>query len=183
MSTGVPTGAPLSLEVIEGPGAGLKVPLRGALVIGSGDDADLSLSGEHTAPRHARVSAAGDRAIVEDLGSDTGTFVNRVEIHGPATLRVGDELQVGVSVFTLRTAAQVARHESAVIAVPPVLAVAPSPPRYISPAALADDVPPGNDMQQLERLLDVNVRFRARTAPLAVLVLVALVVAIYLGAR
>ena len=36
---------------------------------------------------------------------------------------------------------------------------------------------------ELERLLDARVRFNARTAPLAVFALAALVVIVYLGAR
>src|SRR5262249_51915682 len=43
----------------------------------------------------ARLSAQGDRAVLEDLGSANGTFVNSSRIRGPATLRRGDQIDIG----------------------------------------------------------------------------------------
>jgi pSer/pThr/pTyr-binding forkhead associated (FHA) protein len=180
--------SPLVLEIIEGPGAGLTVPLQGPTVIGRGDDADLVLNNEYTSRAHARISPAPDEhAIVEDLESSNGTFVNDQAVHGSTKMSPGDNLLVGVSVFTLRTEVEIDRRTTAIRNVPLALA-APQPPTLAAPqpskemSALGEPAK-SPQMSELERLLDVNVKFRARTAPLAMLVLVALVVAIYLGAR
>jgi pSer/pThr/pTyr-binding forkhead associated (FHA) protein len=174
---------PLYLEIIEGPGVGLKVPLRRPTVIGRGEEADLLLDNMHTSCSHARITPRSDDcAFVEDLESSNGTFVNHVAVHAPTQMSVGDELVVGLSVFTLRTGAEVDRRATAVHPVPGVLASPERPRQYIPPTAFR--VPAKSaQLAELERLLDVNVKFRARTAPLAVLVLVALVLCVYFGAR
>jgi pSer/pThr/pTyr-binding forkhead associated (FHA) protein len=175
--------SPLYLEIIEGPGVGLKVPLRGQIVIGRGEAADLVLDNVHTSRVHARIApGVDDNATVEDVDSSNGTFVNQVQVHAPTQMSVGDELVVGVSVFTLRTAVDIDRRATAIRPVPPILGVQQHPPQYVAPPAVR--VPPQTpQVAELERLLDGNVKFRARMAPLAVLVLVALVISIYLGAR
>ncbi len=159
---------------------GLTVPLQGPTVIGRGDEADLVLNNAYTSRAHARISPAPDgHAIVEDLESSNGTFVNNEAVHGATKMSPGDDLLVGVSVFTLRTEVQIDRRTTAIRNFPLALA-APQPSREMSALGEPAKSP---QMSELERLLDVNVKFRARTAPLAMLVLVALVVAIYLGAR
>jgi pSer/pThr/pTyr-binding forkhead associated (FHA) protein len=194
--------SPLNLEIVEGPGVGLKVPLRRPIVIGRGEEADLVLDNAHTSRAHARITPGSDgHASVEDLGSANGTFVNHVDVHAPTQMSVGDELVIGVSVLTL-SAADLDRRATAVHSVPTDAAgpqrsgpqrpgpqphgpqrPGPQPaPRRVAPPAFAVR-PKATQMAELERLLDVNVKFRARMAPLAVLVLVALVVSIYLGAR
>jgi hypothetical protein len=173
----------LVLEIIEGPGAGLQVALQKPIVIGRGEEADLALTNPYTSRAHARISPApNERAIVEDLESSNGTFVNRKSVHGPTNMAPGDELLVGVSVFMLGTAAPSDRRTTALRGVPPALA---APRRSEETAAVVARGEPVKSpgMAELERLLDVNVKVAASTAPLAMLVLVALVVAIYLGAR
>jgi len=53
--------------------------------------------------RHARISVAGKKASIEDLGSKNGTYVNgkRVE-NKPVRLSDGDEIQLGSVFLTLR---------------------------------------------------------------------------------
>lgn len=172
--------SPLVLEIIEGPGAGLTVPLQGPTVIGRGDEADLVLNNAYTSRAHARISPAPDaHAIVEDLGSSNGTFVNNRAVHGSTKMSPGDDLLVGVAVFRLATEAGNDRRTTAIRNVPLAL-TATQPSEEMS--AFGDPAK-SPQMSELERLLDANVKFRASTAPLAMLVLVALVVAIYLGAR
>lgn len=179
-----------SLEIVEGPDAGRQVRLAGPLVLGRSEDADLVLEDAQVSRRHARVSPAPDGgATVEDLDSANGTFVNRTEVRGPTRLADGDDLAVGVTVLTLRTAAQIAAAPSAVRRVPPALVAAERRPDYVDRVGAAGGRAGGAQrggapvVPDLDRLLDVNVRYRARTAPLAIFVLVALIVAIYLGAR
>jgi pSer/pThr/pTyr-binding forkhead associated (FHA) protein len=211
----------LSLEIVEGADAGRMVAVAGTVTIGRGRDADLVLADELVSRRHAQVTLDGPGAVVEDLGSRNGTYVNGERIHGPVRLEPGDQLQLGVSLVELRSASQIAERPSAVHPVPPPLAVPARPPDYLAgsdpgedspdlgaappadragsprapdPAALVAAQaaahpaapgpaagPPGRTRHELDPLLDSRVKGKARTAPLALFVLAALVVIIYLA--
>ncbi len=179
MSTG------LTLEIVEGPGAGRRLPLAGPIVIGRARDTDLVLEDGEVSRHHARVTPLDDgSARVEDLGSANGTFLAGNELHGPALLEPGDELQIGVTVIELQRAAQ----PSAVRAVPPALATAPREPTYVNPAVAQAERSggggsSGGSAATLEKYLDVRVRRRAQLAPLALFVLVALALIVYFATR
>jgi predicted component of type VI protein secretion system len=222
----------LSLEIVEGAGAGGMVGLAGPVTVGRGRDADLVLPDELVSRHHAQVTSTGSGAVVEDLGSRNGTFVNGEAIHGPTHITPGDQLQLGVTLVELRSAIQIAEQPSAVHRVPPPLAVPSRTPDYLAGpdpdagsdhrAAGAADLPAvdgpdpraaahagaraaggagaqaagapdpatpgppspwpgGRPRHGLEPLLDSRTKGKARTAPLALFVLVALVVIIYLA--
>jgi predicted component of type VI protein secretion system len=213
----------LSLEIVEGAGAGRMVAVAGTVTIGRGRDADLVLADELVSRRHAQVTPVGPGAVVEDLGSRNGTFVNGEGIHGPVRLAPGDQLQLGVSLVELRSAGQIAERPSAVHPVPPPLAVPTRAPDYLAGADTDEDAslgvgaaapadragsprapdpatpvaahaaahpaapdpaaagPLGGTRHELDPLLDSRVKGKARTAPLALFVLAALVVIIFLA--
>lgn len=134
--------AELILEIVEGDDAGRQTPLDGSLEIGREGSTGLALDDEQTSRRHARVTAQGDTATVEDLGSTNGTYLNGQPIEGQRTLRPGDRLRVGLTVFELRTSADVQRQPSAVIPVPQVTQLSgdvlePVPERELMPDAVA----------------------------------------------
>jgi pSer/pThr/pTyr-binding forkhead associated (FHA) protein len=52
--------------------------------------------------RHARLVVSGDTAIIEDLGSKNGTFVNRDRLSAPVRLSDGDRIEVGRACLTFR---------------------------------------------------------------------------------
>lgn len=180
-------GDRLTLEIIEGPGAGRQIAVDHEIVIGRGADSDLVLDDSQVSRRHARVAPLSEgAALVEDLGSANGTYVNGDQLYGPARLDPGDELLLGVTVIQARTDAQVAARPSAVRAVPPALAIAPRQPSYLKDRFhVKEPIPSGEEPSsgaaQLEKYLDVRVRRRAQLAPLALFVLVALAVIVYLG--
>jgi pSer/pThr/pTyr-binding forkhead associated (FHA) protein len=196
----------LSLEIVEGAGAGRIVALGGPVTVGRGRDADLVLADELVSRGHARVTPEGSGAVVEDLGSRNGTFVNGEAIHGPTRLQPGDQLQLGVTLVELRSARQIAERPSAVHPVPPPLAAPARLPDYLDGAADTDDGagspaapspatpapeparaaaaaagPRAGPRHELDPLLDSRTKAKARTAPLALFVLVALVLIIYLA--
>ncbi|HEU4396834.1 MAG TPA: FHA domain-containing protein [Actinomycetota bacterium] len=188
----------LSLEIVEGTDAGRRVAVVSPLTVGRAADADLALADELVSRWHARVSKRGAGAVVEDLGSRNGTFVNGNQIHGPTRLVPGDQLQVGVTLVELRSATQIAERPSAVQPVPPPLAVPERTPDYLPAGSGADPARPpvdggsgglkpsppvdgGTPRHELDSLLDSRTKGKARTAPLALFVLVALVVIIYLA--
>jgi FHA domain len=177
----------MTLEVVEGPGAGKQVVLDHPVVVGRVSDADLMLEDGEVSDRHARITAQPDgSATVEDLGSANGTFVNQNELMGPARLDPGDELLVGVTVIQLRSAQDIAARASAVIQIPPALAMAPRPATYVNPEVARVDAghePSAQGTPELEKYLDVRVRRRAQLAPLALFVLVCLALICYFALR
>ena len=69
----------------------------GNLEIGRSPTAQVSLPEVPSLSRsHARLRFAGNRVVLEDLGSRNGTFVNDRQVQGgPVELRSGDRFQVG----------------------------------------------------------------------------------------
>jgi pSer/pThr/pTyr-binding forkhead associated (FHA) protein len=143
--------AELILEIVEGEDAGRQTPLTGAVEIGRETSTGLPIDDEQASRRHARVEAQGDHAVVEDLGSTNGTYLNGQPIEGQRTLRPGDRLRVGLTVFELRTGEDVQRQPSAVIPVPQVTklstdVLAPASEEELMPepvAAAPADAEPG----------------------------------------
>jgi pSer/pThr/pTyr-binding forkhead associated (FHA) protein len=181
----------LTLEIVEGPDAGKTARLAGTIEIGRDPAAGLPLRDSQASRRHARISAQSGQAVVEDLDSSNGTFVNHQEVHVPTIVVAGDELLIGTSVIQLRSPAQIAIQASAVRQVPPALAIAERRPTFVDPAdekaaakreaAKAGKKPVGTP--ELDRLKDSRAKAQARLAPFAMLILVVLIVAIYLGTQ
>lgn len=168
------------LEVVEGPASGRQVPLNGPVEIGRDPRAGVVLQDDQTSRHHVRITPIEGGALAEDLGSTNGTFVNGNQIHAPTRMTPGDQLLVGISVIQLRSATQVARQPSAVRPVPPALASPPRQPDFIPGAVAKGGGPP---TPELDRLLDIRTKAKARTAPLAIFILVVFVVLIYLATR
>jgi pSer/pThr/pTyr-binding forkhead associated (FHA) protein len=188
----------LSLEIIEGRDAERRLELNGPLEIGRSPNAGFTLSDPHVSRSHARVVPEGAGAVVTDLRSTNGTFVNGHQLYGQTRLEPGDHLLVGSTVIELRTAAQVTERPSAAVPVPPPLAVPVSTPDYaprevfegltptpdegLDPAATPREAADPAAAHRLDPLLDVQAKRKARTAPLAVFVLVVLALLLYLAA-
>jgi hypothetical protein len=116
--------AELILEIVEGKNAGRQLPLSGPLDIGRDQGMPIALTDDTQASRrHARVSPQNGVAVVEDLGSTNGTFVNDQPIHSPRQLSPGDRIRIGLTVIELRSPQQVQQRPSAVQARPQVTAV------------------------------------------------------------
>ena len=167
----------LSLEIVEGPDAGTLVPLSAPLEVGRDVDVGLRLNDPHVSGRHVRIAPDGDGAVVEDLGDPGGTFVDDSEIRAQTRIRPGAEIQVGVTVLQLRSADDVAARPTAVRPKPPPLAAAPREPDYLLPGPTAEDPA----LEEVESLLDVHTKAKARLAPLAIFVLVVFAVLIFLA--
>lgn len=81
------------------------IPLPdGETVIGREPEAGVSIDSLHISRRHARIVVSAGRAMLEDLGSKNGTYLNGQRITSPMELTEGDEIGVGhdVLVFRLR---------------------------------------------------------------------------------
>lgn len=94
---------PSFLYVEKGPGAGQLLPIpAGKLVIGRATVSDLRLEHPSVSRRHAQLTRISNRFYVRDLGSQNGTYVNRVRIATEVEVHPGDELQVGAAMMRLR---------------------------------------------------------------------------------
>jgi pSer/pThr/pTyr-binding forkhead associated (FHA) protein len=184
-----PVAGDINLEVIEGPDAGKQIAVDRAIVIGRDQGSDLVLDDGEVSGQHARITPAPDgSATVEDLESTNGTFVNQNELTGPARLDPGDELLVGVSVLQLRTRQDIASRASAVIQIPPSMAMAPREPTFVNPEVRRFDETPQAAAgtaghPTVDRFLDVKVRRRAQLAPLALLTLIAIALILYFSLK
>ena len=115
------------LEIVTGPLAGRRLPLRGEVTVGRADT-DLELNDAEVSRAHAVLRAQPDGTVeVEDLGSTNGTYIDDVPVTGPALLGPGQQLRIGSTVLRLGGAAVTAAH-----AAPPTVeepAPATAPPR------------------------------------------------------
>ncbi len=89
--------AEIWLVVAEGPDAGREWRLAEPLVIGRGGDADVVLADPTVSRHHASFSAQGETAVVEDLESSNGTFVNGEQVAQPRRVTAGDVIALGGS--------------------------------------------------------------------------------------
>ncbi|MEP6909822.1 MAG: FHA domain-containing protein [Actinomycetota bacterium] len=190
------------LEIVEGPEAGRRISLDGALELGRDPGSNGALlQDELISRRHARVTPVEDGARVEDLESRNGTFVDGDQIFDPAHLAPGGQLLVGVTLFELRPAAEAAAGMTSVRPIPasltqfralptqdlgmtsvrtvPTLAKEESQPDYVP----EDVFESSGNTGALLPLLDTHTKGKARGAPIGLFVLVALAVILYLALR
>ena len=98
--TGAPAGDRTMLAVYLGPELG-----GGTRIIPLGDGAEVTfgrtrvstvpLDSERVSRLHAKISRAGARVVVEDLGSRNGTRLNGARIEGPTEVKSGDQVEIG----------------------------------------------------------------------------------------
>jgi two-component system cell cycle response regulator len=88
------------LVMISGRDLGKKFSLAiGQTVVGRSPKTNLQLDEEEVSRNHAVFTNDGGRVLVRDLGSTNGTYVNDVIIRGDHTLREGDLVKVGRTIF------------------------------------------------------------------------------------
>jgi chromosome segregation ATPase len=68
------------------------------VTVGRGAHCDLQVMTHFVSREHARLSLAGDRVVIEDLGSRNGVFVNSVRVDRQE-LRHGDLITIGETQF------------------------------------------------------------------------------------
>lgn len=83
-----------------------------SLTIGRARDADLTLQDRFLSRRHARLFLDGERLLIEDLGSQNGTFVNDARVEEPVEVRPGDLVRLSASVLAVEDAAEEERSPS-----------------------------------------------------------------------
>ena len=82
-----------------------QIPLGpGENVIGRAADALVNVASLKVSRRHARIVVEGGRAVLEDLGSRNGTWLDERRIEGPVELRGGEHIVVGPALLIFRNA-------------------------------------------------------------------------------
>lgn len=74
----------------------------GENILGRVDEAAAWMDSPSVSRRHARIVITGNDALIEDLGSRNGTFVQGERVVGPRSLQDGDEIRLGSVVVTFR---------------------------------------------------------------------------------
>jgi pSer/pThr/pTyr-binding forkhead associated (FHA) protein len=93
----------LFLYAEHGPGTGQLLPIRqGTVILGRSSSCDLRLPHASISRRHARLTRRGERLILEDLGSQNGTFVDDERVASPRELELGQRIHIGPAVLRLR---------------------------------------------------------------------------------
>ncbi|WP_291632672.1 FHA domain-containing protein [Clostridium sp.] len=94
----------MGLEVIErGENFNLRVgaviPLNGELSIGRKANNLLILGDKYVSSDHARIFLKNTDYILQDLKSTNGTLMNKKRVTDKVTLKKGDEIKIGTSIF------------------------------------------------------------------------------------
>ncbi len=71
---------------------GERIDLVGEVLVGRKEDCDLVLTEGHPSRHHARFTITSDSAVLTDLGSANGTFVNGEKVDADRVLAHGDEV-------------------------------------------------------------------------------------------
>ena len=110
-----------------GPQAGRAVEIRGeAFSVGRDPASDLTLDDDKLSRHHARLRALPDgRAVLEDLGSTNGSYVNGWRADRPVTLEGGEQVQFGDTVFEASLQAGRGETTMGVVVQPPGQPVTP----------------------------------------------------------
>lgn len=87
----------LVLKVEAGPKElrGTKLPISGPIVIGRSPGADIVIADDFVSGRHARITPAGEEALLEDLGSTNGTVLDGARVVGIVPVRAGSQIVLG----------------------------------------------------------------------------------------
>lgn len=78
--------------------------IEGEVIVGRGDAADLRIQETMISRRHARLWLDGNGAMVEDLGSTNGTYLNDRRLRAPMPLVPGDRLRFDETQFVVAAA-------------------------------------------------------------------------------
>src|SRR5436190_23595024 len=93
------------LRVSAGADAGKMIGVADNAVLGRDTEADIVLHDREMSRRHARIKLVDGAAVLEDLGSTNGTFVNGEQLAGARALSEGDRIAVGDTTLVFTPAA------------------------------------------------------------------------------
>jgi EmrB/QacA subfamily drug resistance transporter len=98
---GAPAPAEGILRIVSGPGAGREAPVLGSATIGRAPECDLQVLDGEVSRVHAKVTISDRKAVIDDLHSANGTYVNGERILTTYTLAPGDQIEIGQATIEL----------------------------------------------------------------------------------
>ncbi len=100
---GIELGADMELAAIGGLLSGRRWPLgAGWSVLGRSSAATLRIEDPALSRQHFRLTVGYDSGTIEDLGSTNGTWVDGRRVEGPMTIRSGQVIEAGATLFEVR---------------------------------------------------------------------------------
>jgi EmrB/QacA subfamily drug resistance transporter len=90
-----------TLRIVSGPGEGREAAVRGSATIGREPECDLQVLDGEVSRRHAKVTITDQAAVIDDLHSANGTYVNGERILTTHTLAQGDQIEIGQATIEL----------------------------------------------------------------------------------
>jgi EmrB/QacA subfamily drug resistance transporter len=97
-----PSGADGDLRILSGPGVGTEVPVSGgSATIGREPECDLQVLDSEVSRRHAKITIRDGSALIDDLHSANGTYVNGERIVSQYRLAPGDHIEIGEATIAL----------------------------------------------------------------------------------
>ena len=78
--------------------------LPGENILGREGEGIILVKSSTVSRRHARIVIDATGAVMEDLGSKNGTYVNDRRVNGPTPVADGDQVRIGALLFTFRRA-------------------------------------------------------------------------------
>ena len=101
-SPSAPRGEPRQAWLIGSTAELALVP--GENIIGREGDGVIVVKSSTVSRRHVRITLDTSGAVIEDLGSKNGTYVNDRRVDAPTPVADGDQIRVGSLLFTFRLA-------------------------------------------------------------------------------
>jgi hypothetical protein len=89
----------LLVERASGHETGIAYDLMDGATLGRGD-VEIQLDDPFASSLHARITREGHVAVIEDLGSTNGTYLNEEPLTGPQPLHDGDRIRIGDCEFS-----------------------------------------------------------------------------------
>ena len=86
---------------------------EGEHLIGRAPECAVRVDTPKTSRHHARITVAGGRAVLEDLGSKNGTYLGTRRIEGPTPLDDGQEIGIGTAVLVFLRSGNASSTETA----------------------------------------------------------------------
>jgi EmrB/QacA subfamily drug resistance transporter len=101
-----------TLRIVAGPGEGREAGVHGNATIGREPECDLQVLDSEVSRRHAKITIRDGSAVIDDLNSANGTYVNGERIVSQYRLAPGDQIEIGEATIELSSPvlAGTARH-------------------------------------------------------------------------
>ena len=78
---------------------GQRHDLTEEITIGRAATCEVTIDDSYASQIHARIFRREGEHVLEDLGSTDGTYLNRQKVSSATSLRTGDHVQIGSTVF------------------------------------------------------------------------------------